>query len=160
MRVRDTRLLALVFALALSATAESPTDAYISGTTRDCFGSRKIRPAGADIYLIDPKAHPRISRLLDKMHEQMRRKPRSALALERSTAEFLSAVKQEKSLPRTESSRDGTFEFQHLRADHYEIVLGIPKQKGYPAYYRLEEWTLTAGKNSVVLDFNADQPCN
>jgi hypothetical protein len=139
---------------------QSRTDSFITGTTRDCVNSREIRPAGADVYLINPKKYPRISRMVYKTRQQMKQRQRSYSSLEKSDSELLREVRAEKSVPRTQSGDDGTFAFEHLHADQHFIVLGIPTQKGDPVYYSLIELTLTPGENTVVLDFYANQPCN
>ena len=153
-------VLVSVTLLSSIAVAQTQTGASISGMTRDCFSSQEIHPAGVDISLVNPKTYPHISQIVRAIQSGMSEGTKANRSLWNSYAGLLREIRKKKSLPRTTSSKDGSFVFRNLRAGQEVIVLGVADREDDPMYFFMTDLRLSRGVNSIVADFNAEQPCD
>ena len=140
--------------------AQGTPQANIKGRTRDCFAGRQFRPAGVDIYLVDPYKSPLIEARLKEMDRLRAQGGKEIQAFFDSYNQLSNEIKKNDALVHVVSDKSGTFLFSGLSSGRRLLVLGLSEREDDPAYYTYREVrSLRPGENFVVLDFSDGAPC-
>ena len=154
-------LLSLVIVTCSTIACSQKSEDYISGTMKDCFAGKIFHPSKVDVYLLKPKSSPEIISLLHQMeHLSSANDEKSMETLFALYEKLVTKLKRTKVLAHTISDEAGKFSLPGLAKGAALVVVAASPREDDPAYYSyVEIESLSAGRNSVTLDFNRGANC-
>lgn len=154
-------LLSLVIVTCSTIACSQKSEDYISGTTQDCFAGKIFHPSKVDVYLLNPKSSPEVTSLLHQMkHLSSANDEKSIETLFALYEKLITKLKRTKVLAHAISDEAGNFSFPGLVSGTAFVVVAASRREDDPAYYAyVEIKSLSAGRNSVTLDFNRGANC-